>query len=85
MSAHTMRHSFATLAIREGASVKSVSEYFGHSSTAITLDMCVHERLEKGQKPIWLRTSPCRMGLHQSKSGCTWSLTAPPLSYSLDR
>jgi integrase/recombinase XerD len=45
-----MRHSFATLAIREGASIKAVSEYLGHSSTAITMDMYVHERLEKCQK-----------------------------------
>ena len=50
ISAHTMRHSFATLAIREGASIKAVSEYLGHSSTAITMDMYVHERLEKAQK-----------------------------------
>ena len=50
ISAHTMRHSFATLAIREGASIKAVSEYLGHCSTAITMDMYVHQRLEKGQK-----------------------------------
>ena len=50
ISAHSMRHSFATLAIREGASIKAVSKYLGHSSTAITMDMYVHERLEKGQK-----------------------------------
>jgi integrase/recombinase XerD len=50
ISAHTMRHSFATLAIREGASIKAVSEYLGHSSTAITMDMYVHESLEKAQR-----------------------------------
>jgi len=50
ISAHSMRHSFATLAIREGASIKAVSKYLGHSSTAITLDMYVHESLEKVQK-----------------------------------
>jgi len=50
ISAHTMRHSFATLAIRGGASIKAVSEYLGHSSTAITLDMYVHETLEQTQR-----------------------------------
>jgi integrase/recombinase XerD len=50
ISAHTMRHSFATMAIREGASIKAVSEYLGHSTTAITMDMYVHEHLEKRQK-----------------------------------
>jgi len=50
ISAHSMRHGFAILAIREGASIKAVSTYLGHSSTAITLDMYVHEKLEKEQK-----------------------------------
>ena len=50
ISAHSMRHSFATLAIREGASIKAVSTYLGHSSTATTIDMYVHESLEKTQK-----------------------------------
>ena len=50
ISAHCMRHSFATLSIREGASIKAVSKYLGHSSTAITMDMYVHEKLEKTQK-----------------------------------
>jgi integrase len=50
ISAHSMRHSFATLAIREGASIKAVSTYLGHSSTSITMDMYVHESLDKAQK-----------------------------------
>ena len=50
ISAHSMRHSFATLAIREGASIKAVSEYLGHNSVAITLTMYVHEILEKSQR-----------------------------------
>jgi integrase len=50
ISAHSMRHSFATLAIREGASIKAVSTYLGHSSTAITMDMYVHESLDNTQK-----------------------------------
>jgi integrase/recombinase XerD len=50
ISAHGMRSSFATLAIRDGASIKAVSKYLGYSSTAITMDMYVHESLEKVQK-----------------------------------
>ena len=49
ISAYVMRHSFATLSIRDGASVKAVSSYLGHSSTAITQDMYVHETLGRKQ------------------------------------
>ena len=45
ISAHTLRHSFATLKIARTGKIKGVSEYLGHSSTAITLDMYVHEEL----------------------------------------
>ena len=37
ISAHSLRHSFATLTIRNGASVKAVSEYLGHSNAGLTL------------------------------------------------
>jgi integrase/recombinase XerD len=45
ISAHTLRHTFATHAIKNGKSVKAVSVYLGHSTTAITQDMYVHDRL----------------------------------------
>lgn len=45
ISAHTLRHSFATRMIAAGKSVKAVSTYLGHSSTAITQDMYVHDEL----------------------------------------
>jgi integrase len=45
ISAHSMRHSFAILAIREGASIKAVSTYLGHASTKTTIDMYVHDSL----------------------------------------
>lgn len=47
-----MRHSFATLAIREVASIKAVYVYLGHNSVAITMNMYVHESLEKRQRII---------------------------------
>lgn len=46
ISAHTLRHTFATLQIRRTRKVKGVSLYLGHSSTAITQDMYVHEELD---------------------------------------
>jgi integrase/recombinase XerD len=45
ITAHTMRHSFATNKIRQTNKIKAVSEYLGHSSTAITLDLYTHEEL----------------------------------------
>jgi len=45
VSAHTMRHTFATVMIRKTHKEKAVSTYLGHSSTSITQDMYVHEEL----------------------------------------
>ncbi len=43
---HTLRHSFAThLLIKEKQSIKAVSSYLGHSSTAITSDFYIHDNL----------------------------------------
>ena len=52
ISAHSLRHSFATLTIRDGASVKAVSEYLGHANVALTLSMHVHESLQKRQRVV---------------------------------
>ena len=44
---HKLRHSFATKEIiSKKKSVKAVSKYLGHSSTAITQDLYVHDELE---------------------------------------
>ena len=42
---HMLRHSFATHMIQKTGKIKAVSEYLGHGSTAITLDMYLHESL----------------------------------------
>ena len=43
---HTLRHSFATeLLINEKKSLKAVSKYLGHSTTAITSDFYIHDEL----------------------------------------
>ncbi len=46
ISAHTLRHTFATIQIRKNRKVKAVSLYLGHYSTSITQDMYVHEELD---------------------------------------
>jgi integrase len=43
ISAHSLRHSFATNMIRKTNKIVATSEYLGHSSTTMTLDMYVHE------------------------------------------
>lgn len=42
---HTLRHSFATNTLAAGKSLKAVSRYLGHSTTAITADVYVHDEL----------------------------------------
>lgn len=49
ISAHTLRHSFATRMIGKTHKTKAVSRYLGHSSTSITLNMYVHESLEASE------------------------------------
>ncbi len=46
ISAHTMRHTFATLQIQKNRKLKALSTYLGHATTAITQDMYVHEELD---------------------------------------
>ena len=40
---HSLRHAFATAAIKAGWSAKKMAAQLGHSSTAITLDMYVQD------------------------------------------
>ncbi len=46
ISAHTLRHSFTTNMLQKGHSIKAISQYLGHSSVSLTLDMYVHDSLE---------------------------------------
>ena len=48
IAAHSFRHSFATRKIRQTGNLKGVSEYMGHSSTAITANMYDHNLLSAG-------------------------------------
>ncbi len=44
---HTLRHSFAThLLVNQKQTIKAVSSYLGHSSTAITSDFYIHDSVE---------------------------------------
>ena len=45
ISAHTLRHSFATNKIRETGKLKAVSRYLGHHSTSMTMDLYDHSSL----------------------------------------
>jgi integrase/recombinase XerD len=42
---HTLRHSFATNKLKDGMSLKAISNYLGHASTAITADFYIHDQL----------------------------------------
>jgi len=39
---HTLRHSFATIAIEKGANIKAVSQILGHANCSITIDLYTH-------------------------------------------
>ncbi len=41
-SVHSLRHSFATLSLQEGADLKSIQEALGHHSASFTLDVYGH-------------------------------------------
>lgn len=42
---HSFRHYFANKLLREGKSLKSIQQWLGHSSSAITSDMYIHDEL----------------------------------------
>jgi site-specific recombinase XerD len=41
-SPHTLRHTFASLAIERGANIKAVSQILGHSNCSITINLYTH-------------------------------------------
>ena len=47
---HKLRHSFASVAIINGADIASVSETLGHSDKAVTLRMYTHANEESKRK-----------------------------------
>lgn len=49
---HTLRHTFATEAIRNGMNAKSLSEILGHSSVKITLEKYVHPSFEQKKQEM---------------------------------
>ena len=49
VNSHMFRHTFATEKIQKTGKIKAVSEYLGHASTSITLDMYVHETLDDNE------------------------------------
>ena len=49
ISAHCIRHSFATAMIKKTGNIKGTSLYLGHSSTKTTLDLYDHRELSFGE------------------------------------
>jgi integrase len=47
ISAHTLRHSFATDKLKRGASLPALSHYLGHSTVAITADFYLHDEMDE--------------------------------------
>ena len=45
ISAHSLRHTFATQMIRRGVMIDALSRYLGHSSVSITLNLYCHNEL----------------------------------------
>lgn len=55
---HGLRHTFATVLLREGVSMKLVSDMLGHETIAITADIYTHvpEAMQhEAVRPSWLR------------------------------
>ena len=46
INSHTFRHTLATQKIRSTKKIQAISEYLGHATVAITLDMYTHEQLD---------------------------------------
>ena len=54
---HKLRHTFASIAITNGADVASVSETLGHSDKAVTLRMYTHANEESKERSATLLRS----------------------------
>ncbi|WP_241990068.1 MULTISPECIES: tyrosine-type recombinase/integrase [unclassified Streptomyces] len=55
---HALRHHYASLLIKHGESVKTVSERLGHTNAAMTLNIYTHlgpDSEESGPGPLWTR------------------------------
>ena len=53
-----LRHYFASLCIRRGFDVKSLSEILGHSDIQITLNLYVHSTMQR-KKQLMERFEDC--------------------------
>jgi integrase len=62
---HDLRHTYASLMIREGASVKALQKAMGHATAAMTLDTYSHlypdelENLAARLDQVWERAAKC--------------------------
>ena len=47
---HSLRHSFATIALQKGFDYKTLSEILGHASTSTTLNIYTHSNMEQKRR-----------------------------------
>ena len=55
ISAHTLRHSWATIALKKTGRIKAVQEQLGHSSSSTTLNLYVHDSFSWDEQKDILR------------------------------
>ncbi len=65
LTLHSARHTWATLALRAGKSIKWIAEQLGHSDPAITLRIYAHVLPDEGED----------LGFLDFKAGCSTSST----------
>lgn len=66
---HTLRHTFATEALRGGFDIKSLSEILGHSGVKITLERYIHPPIEQKKQEVekFMKCHPLSTCLHEDE------------------
>ena len=77
-TAHMLRHSWATIQLDQGRSLKAVSEYLGHSSTAITADIYQHDHLEASDAILSFNVPTETVEIRETKPALTLDTIVEP-------
>lgn len=64
---HTLRHTFATRCVEQGADAKTLSEILGHSSVKTTLQIYVHPSMEQKRRFLCAVSTISSIGIGESK------------------
>ena len=76
---HTLRHTFATRCVEQGADAKTLSEILGHSSVKTTLQIYVHPSMEQKRRFLCAVSTISPMGICEPKENLpskSWSAGA---------